>query len=392
MKFSKLVCLIAISLMAVSAYAQSDVDVGYQNDGGSSSSGLLRTADSGNDRVVILNNANATTATNTNQSGQQGQAVQQQPTTYVQAQPVSESRAEAMRKAREHAEVQTEQKIVEKLEQSRLDDEHNRADRLFGNRFESPEQKPAPAPAPVVVAPAPVAVAPAPVKEDKSDKATNVTIEKVEINTPAVAETRSDLKKDKAEADDSEGKVYIGASLGTSEYDANNVKNDYAYGFTLGEKLDSHWSIEALVNIAKYKVDTYWQYPLFRDLNQYDFGVATKYTLLPGKVQPYIGGSASYIYRKYDTRVYQNGCGWGCQQQFDPGTTDETTYAVDLGLMAGLDVAVTPNILIGADFRYSVNVFRKTDNTIFDESWASNVKPLEELDHYNFMVNAKYLF
>lgn len=198
MKFSKLVCLIAISLMAVSAYAQSDVDVGYQNDSGSSSSGLLRTADSGNDRVVILNNANATTATNTNQSGQQGQAVQQQPTTYVQAQPVSESRAEAMRKAREHAEVQTEQKIVEKLEQSRLDDERDRADRLFGNRFESPEQKPAPAPAPVVVAPAPVAVvAPAPVKEDKSDKATNVTIEKVEINTPAVAETRSDLEKTK---------------------------------------------------------------------------------------------------------------------------------------------------------------------------------------------------
>ena len=59
--------------------------------------------------------------------------IQQQPVTEVEASPLSESRAEMLRKARRQTEVQTEQKIVEKLEASRLADEKKRAKKLYVN-------------------------------------------------------------------------------------------------------------------------------------------------------------------------------------------------------------------------------------------------------------------
>ena len=63
------------------------------------------------------------------------QPVQKQPTTVIEATPLTESRAEKMRRARQDTELQTEQKIVEKLEQSRIEDEKKRSDVLFGDRF-----------------------------------------------------------------------------------------------------------------------------------------------------------------------------------------------------------------------------------------------------------------
>lgn len=61
--------------------------------------------------------------------------VYKQPTTVVEASPLVESKAEKIRKSRQDAEVATEQGIVEKLEQSRLEDEKRRAEVLFGDKF-----------------------------------------------------------------------------------------------------------------------------------------------------------------------------------------------------------------------------------------------------------------
>ena len=113
MRFSKQVAILAIIALAVTANAQNE--------------GTLRTIDESQatQGVVIMNsNSNSNTAA--------AVAPVQQPTTIVEAQPVQESRAELMRKARQNAEVSTEQKIVEKLEESRLREEQQprRAERL----------------------------------------------------------------------------------------------------------------------------------------------------------------------------------------------------------------------------------------------------------------------
>ena len=83
--------------------------------------------------VVILNSQ---TASGTSSAEAKTRSVlKNQPTTYVEASPLVESRAEQMRKQRQQAELNTEQRIVEKLEQSRLEDEKDRAARLFGGKF-----------------------------------------------------------------------------------------------------------------------------------------------------------------------------------------------------------------------------------------------------------------
>ncbi len=58
--------------------------------------------------------------------------VQKQPVTYIQDTPLEESKAERLRKTRQSVEVETEQRIVEKLEQSRLEDEKKRQQSIFG--------------------------------------------------------------------------------------------------------------------------------------------------------------------------------------------------------------------------------------------------------------------
>ena len=60
-----------------------------------------------------------------------------QPTTVIEASPLTESKAETIRKARQDAELATEQTIVEKLEMSRMEDEKRRAEVLFGDKFNS---------------------------------------------------------------------------------------------------------------------------------------------------------------------------------------------------------------------------------------------------------------
>ncbi len=86
--------------------------------------------------VIILNN----------------QRLQEQPTTVVEASPLMESNAERMRKQRQGLEVNTEQRIVEKLEEARMEDERARAERLFGTGCGTAKPAPAPAPAPAPVA------------------------------------------------------------------------------------------------------------------------------------------------------------------------------------------------------------------------------------------------
>lgn len=90
--------------------------------------------------IYIVNQAtpsSSAVASNNNESQQsQSTIVQKQPTTFVEASPLVESKAEQMRKSRVDAEAQTETKIVEKLETSRLEDEKRRADVLFGSKFE----------------------------------------------------------------------------------------------------------------------------------------------------------------------------------------------------------------------------------------------------------------
>ncbi|MGE4133394.1 MAG: OmpW family outer membrane protein [Bdellovibrionales bacterium] len=375
-------------------------------------------ADSNKQGVIILN-TNTNSNTSANIAPAQPAAVEQ-PATVVEAQPVLESKAEAMRKARQDAEVQTEQKIVEKLEESRLREEQERANRLFGNKFDAPqEQQPQPVVAPVVVpaATATTVVTPDPVpakavvaeekeesKEPVEAKATNVHIEKIEIVQPEqiqsktpppqiesvtpvapVAVSKAEVEEDDQKEEVKGSKYYVSGSLGAMTYDASNVKENFGGGVSVGTIVNDRAAIEIGFLYSNHYIDTFWNPGIYRELDQYDIGINAKYYLLTTRIRPYVGAGVSYIVREYNDRVVPN---------FAPPTnvSSEQTESVNLGLAVGADFIVNEMFAIGGGLDYSTNMMNRNDFNFANYGLPENTKALEEIDFFTVKVNAKLMF
>lgn len=417
MKFNKMIAVVAMISLAVQANAQD---------------GTLRR--------VAQNDTVNTEAAGENQTKQdQAQAAQaqqsvtvtttvmptpaaaEQPATVVEAQPVVESKAEQLRKARQSAEIQTEQKIVEKLEEERLREEQQRAERLFGTALsaeqaaalkaaaEAPAQKIDPAQTVVPVAPAPVA-----------NTAPQVTIEKVEIIQPPVAPVappevksitaekevvraavvapapvaKSSLSAaDLEEEEDVKGsQLYVSGSLGGLNYNADNVKSNFGGGFAVGTLVNERAAIEASFLYSNHFIDTFWNPGIFRELDQYDIGLKAKYYILNERIKPYIGAGASYIIRNYSQRIVSTNQ-YG-QTSTSDGPSEDQTESVNVMALAGADFQINEMFMLGAGFEYSANVMNRNEFD-FQNYYATlpeNTKALEEIEFWTLKVTGTLTF
>lgn len=378
MKFSNLISLVAMSVIASGTWAQ-----GFE--GSAEPTG-----------TVILNNNNNNN--NNASSAAAGSAAVAQPTTIVEAAPVAPSKADLLRKSRLEAEVQTEQRVVEKIEDSRLQDEQRRAERLFGDRLNSNENTNINAnvntntATAVVVAPvapvAPVAVVPVvttppPAVVVHPAPPAPVIHEVTEVREELIVEHKDPLLEYTE-------RTYIGLGVGSSVYNADNVDSSYSLGLTVGRISGGNVAVEGLFNYADHNINTYWQNPIYRQMSQYDFGVGLKYYLTHAwTVRPYFGGQMIYSYRVYTDRVLDM-----CYSvpACNPYLTEESTHALNLGWSMGMDVAVNRDFLIGADLKYNYNFIRKSDFS--EERYGLPVDrvPLEELNYYTLQITGKMTF
>lgn len=411
-QYKTLVAIVAV--LSLSAQAQQTVDidnipVDLQSVESTSQGQLRRAADvvvveedaapTPSQGVVILN-----TNTNTNSNEAQAQAVTKQPTTYVQASPLVDSRAEQLRNQRQSAEIATEQKIVEKLESSRLEDERERAERLFGDRLQKSEPAPAPTPAPVVQQPVqvvPVYTAPVETVNVDADKEDLSTVKKEIIDAvkevQAERATIADLKQEEAQDTSGVEKYYVGGLLGVTNYDANNVESNGAGGFTLGTVMNNGVIVEGSFLFSNYYLNQWWKdYDFFKEVDQYNFDVAVKYSPFSGSFMPYVGGFVGYTYRKYTDRSYDYAYG-NNYYGYDSYPADEevTSNSVDYGVLIGMDFYVSKNFAIGAEYKYSMNLFNNSDSDFINRSdWRepSNTEPLEEVGYSVFGISGKIAF
>ncbi len=320
------------------------------------------------------------------------QQVQKQPTTVIEASPLAESRAEAIRKSRQDAEVQTEQKIVEKLEQSRMEDEKRRADVLFGDKFNALNQQQQvpvqqPVVAPVVVAPV---AAPAPViveKQVQDDSATRELIRQ---------EMAASLEKNKPVEQRTK---YVAGLIGLGDYpDVSNVKGNYSLGVSFGNKVDG-FIIEGSFLYSNYTVSpNAWTMnnPYYNniDINQYTGSLATKIQFFDGIVKPVIGGLVAYSYRTYDLKYgYANNFNYNYNN--NNMKTNANSHAVDLGALVGADLEFSPKYSIGLDFRYMWNLSSRINygsnyNSNYNQ-WM-NTNPIEKLQYYVMTVSGRMNF
>lgn len=334
--------------------------------------------------IVILNNQRSTQLSN-QQTGQEAtQAViQDQPTNVIEDSPLSMSAAERRRRDRQNLEMQTEQRIVEKLEEARIEDERSRSERLFNKGFSSRDQQeqqqqaPAPQQIQVIQAPAPVA---APVVVEKHEEP------KVNVRE----EIRAALDEMKPKDPTPTTQYYVQGLVGLGEYpEAKNVRGNMAMGFALGLITPERFVAEGTFQYSQYDIDTMqagysYSTPAFKEMTQYNFQAAVKYQILGGKVRPVIGAIAGYTYRNYEDQQYG---------YYSGSTSDVSTNAFDIGGLVGLDIQLTTSFSLGADFRYMKNVsFRENSNYSQSFVYGRTGKAVEEFNYYLGSLVGRFTF
>ena len=332
--------------------------------------------------IVILNNQKSSQLSNqqTSQS-----AVQDQPTNVIEDSPLNMSAAERRRRDRQNLEMQTEQKIVEKLEDARMDDERNRSERLFNKGFGSRDEAHAAPPAPqqiqVIQAPPPVVP---------------VVVEKEEPKVNVREEVRAALEDMKPKEKTSETSYYMQGLAGVGSYpDTTNVRGDMALGVGFGIVTPERIVAEGTFQYSQYSVADaqnygYYQngyygssYAPFTKATQYNFQGAVKYQILSGRIRPVVGAIAGYTYRSYQANSY------GVVQNLNNASTN----ALDVGALVGLDIQVTNSFAIGADFRYMKNVgYRGNNDYTTMYNLPAPYKRLEEINYYLASIVGKFTF
>ncbi|MEK6774913.1 MAG: hypothetical protein AABY64_13305 [Bdellovibrionota bacterium] len=309
--------------------------------------------------------------------------VQKQPLTVVQASPMTESRADQMRKMRQETELGTETKIVEKLEQSRMEDEKRRANALFGDKFNTSGAE---QPQAQVIAPPPVQVIQAP-KENTRE------IIREELSAAMKVE-------EETEATPIEQK-YFAALVGITEIpDATNVRGNYSLGATFGTKFDNAYEVEGTFIASNLTMNPVYYSGMVApnmDINAYTAAVAVKYLFFSGMVKPLLGGLAQYTYRTYTwnnsnsgyygSSPYYGGGGGG----YNNNDSKTNSHAIDLGLVVGADIDFNSKFSLGLDYRYLFNVSSQRNNNAFVYQPFYG-RALETMNSYVMSLSAKVNF
>lgn len=309
---------------------------------------------------------------------------QKQPTTFIEASPLSDSKADMIRKNRQDEEMRTETRIVEKLEQSRMEDEKKRASVLFGDKFDklqnSGEQQQQPQ------------VQPAPVVPPQSAQPVYIEPKETLTRDAVREEVRAALQDDDTAVTAPVETRYFAGIAGIGEYpDVKNVKGNYSLGAAFGTRYDTYLLVEGSFLMSNYNVDlvnygygygfaggrldTY-------EVNQYQGAISAKYQLLGGMIRPVLGGLVAYSYRKFTlTNSYM-------AQNQDTGNS----HAIDLGVDAGVDVEFSPRFSLGLGIRYMFNMSSRVTANYANSSYGYIGTPIEKLQYYIASIAARVNF
>ena len=329
-------------------------------------------------KVVIMNNQQVDQQSMHDQNAQ----VSSQPVVRVVGAPISTTYASDLKKSRQEAEIQTEQKIVEQLESSRLRDEQERLKKLFG---EKSAQK-------TVVAHPSQTIA---VEDGKAVDNSEVYAELV---SPA--------------QDEDEDSVYIGLQIGQSSNltrAIENVGSRGSFGLSFGASDDSGLILESSFLYSKHELsqtsDIYENntdnYNKFDSTDVYQLSgmLSLKYTPSSNRFKPYVGATVSYNYWVYSDNINShNACDGLTLERCD---NQAKADSIDLGANIGADFQLNKRISIG--FNMFVNILNIYNNRLkennsydyteyeYDSIRHENIK-VEETNWIIASINAKLYF
>lgn len=272
-------------------------------------------------------------------------------------------RAGELKKNRQRAEIETEMKASEKIEESRLSDERRRSEALFGDRLRNNET-PEPQIAPVIVqpAPAPVGIGRDELREDLK----TILSEK-------------EAEKQLQEQSQSQSNSYIVGMMGLTEFPkADNIQGSGVFGLGLGVEAKERLLVEGMFQYASYQSNYVW----LKSIEEYSGSLAVKMQFSKGSIRPLAGAVAIYSYRTY-TDTYQ-------QYQLGGGSQQSRVNALDMGVLGGAQFDLTNDFALGTEFRYLWNLTNKSDG--YYPTYFPNSEPLDNLSHYAFVITGKFRF
>ncbi len=303
--------------------------------------------------------------------------------------------ASDIKNSRKNLEYKTDEKVIEKLEWSRIEDEKDRADRLFGNRLDKKHDD---------------YKNDGYEKEDEYKKPAVVVVEKPAYEVPNKAEEKADYNDVTAYSSNSFWQqAYIAPMIGVMNTSASNVSSDMSTGLAFGSRFATNFSVEGSFLYSDLTMDSNLNevidnetYASFKSADQYTFGLGVAYHFNQwGMFVPKIAGLLGYTYREFDQTRFGNGSG--------------SSTAVDAGIGIGADMMITKNVSIGAELRWMSNMSYSRDNSELDGSRSDlsrnsrygrngsrydrygrtsgeTVAPLEEASYQMFLVNGKFNF
>lgn len=304
-------------------------------------------------------------------------------------------RANHLRKTRKDMEVGTEQKMIEKIEFSRIEDERRRAERLFGNRLNNTvQQAPQQQEPQVIIVEKEAQPAPQPiVVQEKVIQQQVVHEEAAHVGGGSLLGTWSDNSWKK--------EAYIAPIIGTSEYgDSINTTGNTAMGVAVGTRVNGGIGVEASFIYSDYELEDFDSVavdvdgrlvPALKDVQQYNFNIGLKYSMDFQMISPFVGALGSYTFREYE----------GPTSISSSGTASSNAF--DAGLNIGVDVKVTPKFTVSAEYRWMTNVtFDRNDDQnvngatgssfVFRRALQAQRKPLEEIDYQMILLSGKLSF
>ena len=310
-------------------------------------------------QVVILNHQNQ--KVDQKAVHDQNAQVSNQPVVRVMGIPTSSNYATELKKSRKEAETETEQKIVEKLESSRLRDEQERLKKLFG---EAPQQK---------------------------------TVVSSDLSAPVEAKVteNSEIYSDTEEDKDS---IYIGVHGGQSSNLTRALENVSSYG-SFGVSFealdDSGLMLESSFFYSQHQIENPNDIYLnnedmlndIEDVHQFTGVLSLKFTpFINSRFKPYAGVALSYNYRLYSDYYV---CGTNVQYCESQAKSD----SIDLGADVGVNFELSKKVSIGFNMLINVlHIYDNRSNWVRDYQEDLTLVKLEETNWIIASVNAKLYF
>lgn len=319
-------------------------------------------------QVVILNNSPS--------SSQQQDAYQRANTSARQGFGTGES-LEYLRNHRMRKEAQNEQALMEKLEESRVDDERSRLERLFRIREYNQRQQQVHQPDPVVI-----------VQPDVSQNSAP------EVSSVASYQPSSNTSYKKVYTGSPLSDWFLRGQFGLGSYNANNSDSAFSWGLALGKNLSPRLHVEFNYLSSDYTINDprgnfedrrlgfrgqtvrVKEFSNLRDLSQNNFSGVLGYNLLLGPTyKAALRAGLSYVRRDSESSNI-------------PNFSEVSTDAVDAIVGASVDFELARNIYVVGNFDYFTNVF----NDLFEDQAKDDAVRVEVSDYFVFGVGLKYQF